>query len=317
MKAICVGIVIGLVGMGTMFGYGNAGHQAVGSIAGQYLVGTRAGREVQSLLGPREDLARASTWADRAKLPEKYLTIEMKEFVANNPDHQQFHYCDVPFQEKAYRAGLIGTNDKDIVHTLRKCIEVLQSPDPQPANPLRISKRVALMLLVHLIGDLHQPLHVGCGYIDEKDEFVNPETGAKGLVDAGANFLRLNAQWNLHGYWDIQTVKFARDRAGAEDFVSYLIRNHPAKADWMPVGPVVTWPEKWATDSLSAAKCCYHGLKLGPRFSVPANDRHEEHFEWMVTLPSEYAERSCEIVEAMLSQAGFRLAALLAAIWPE
>ncbi len=42
--------------------------------------------------------------------------------------------------------------------------ERMGSPDPDPDQPL--SKRNALRLLAHFIGDLHQPLHVGVGFID-------------------------------------------------------------------------------------------------------------------------------------------------------
>jgi hypothetical protein len=211
------------------FAYGPAGHETVGTIAERYLAGTRALTQVESLLNKGENLARASTWADRAKFPEKYLSAEMKEFVANNPQHHSFHYCDVPFQETAYRLGLIGTHKQDIVHIMEICIQVLQAPADDSANSLKINKRIALMLLTHLVGDLHQPLHVGCSYIDADDKFVNPETGAKGQEDAGANYLHVKTRSGtpLHGYWDTQTVKLARDHLGTEDFPAAITQKNP------------------------------------------------------------------------------------------
>src|SRR5207245_1943178 len=104
------------------FGYGNAGHEIVGNLAAHYLAGSHAEAEIRKLLKPGEDLAKACTWADREKFPEKYLTDEMKEFVANNPDHHLYHYCDVPFQKTAYHYGGTGTGPNDIVHTMRLCI---------------------------------------------------------------------------------------------------------------------------------------------------------------------------------------------------
>jgi hypothetical protein len=316
-KSIFLLLTSGLSLISTAFGYGNAGHQAIGSIAEHYLSGTRAEQEVRALLNAREDLARAATWADRAKIPDKYLTAEMKEFVANNPGHHGFHYCDIPFQEKAYRDGITGTNDHDIVHTLRLCIGVLQKPDDLSDNPLKINKRVALLLIAHLVGDLHQPLHVGCSYVDEQDQFVNPETGAKGQPDAGANCFRLNARTALHGYWDTQTVKLARDEAGTEDFPGWIIAQSPLKMDWNAKGPVVTWPEQWATDTLSLSRQCFQGITLGPRFVVPKDNKRGEHFEWKITLDAGYDVKSRDIVKVELAKAGYRLAALLKAIWPE
>ena len=309
--------IVFLLSFQAAFGYGNAGHQVVGDIAEVYLKNTRAEKEVKALLLPGEDLARAATWADRAKLPDKYLNDEMKGFVANNPSHHSYHYCDVPFQQTAYRDGLTGTRKDDIVHTLRACIEVLQSPNAAPQNPLSINKRVALMLIVHYMGDLHQPLHVGCSYVDDRNHFVDPETGAKGQPDAGANNFRLTTRTSLHGYWDTQTVKLARDHAGTEDFKTFIISHSPMQPAWKATGPVVSWPAQWATDTLHEAKHCFEGITLGNRFVVPKDDKHDEHFEWAVTLQPNYDEKARDIVEIELAKAGYRLATLLKAIWPD
>ena len=312
LRFLCIGLTL----CGPLHGYGNAGHLAVGTIAAHYLEGTRAGDEVKSLL-KKDGLDRAATWADRAKIPEKYLTVEMKEFVANNPNHHSFHYCDIPFQQPAYREGLTGTNPNDIVHVLRICVEVLQSPDAHPKNPLKLSKHVALMLIAHYIGDLHQPLHVGCSYVDENNHFIDPETGAKGQLDAGGNHFHLTSSTTLHSYWDTQTVKAAIGRAGTMDFPSYLISKFPPQPEWEGKGGVGTWPEQWATDTLGLAKQCFEGIELHDRYLVPDDGKHEEHFEWKVTLPAGYAEKSRDIVELELAKAGYRLAAILKGVWPE
>lgn len=305
--------------VGNVHAYGPAGHEVVGTIAERYLEGTRALKEVGTLLYKGETLARASTWADRAKFPEKYLSAEMKEFVKNNPQHHSFHYCDVPFQETAYRLGLIGTHKQDIVHILEICIHVLQAPTDNRDNSLKINKRIALMLITHLVGDLHQPLHVGCSYIDADDKFVNPETGAKGQEDAGANYLHVKTRSGtpLHGYWDTQTVKLARDHLGTEDFPAAITQKTPSKPEWDAIGPIDTWPTQWATDTLGFSKHCFQDITPRDRFLVPKNEKHDEHFEWIVTLSPTYPEHSRDIVEVELSKAGYRLAALLKAIWPE
>lgn len=310
-------LIIGLAGH--VSGYGNAGHQAIGTVAEHYLEGSQAAKEVRKLLKDGEGLDRAATWPDRAKLPDKYLTLEMKEFVANNPEHHSYHYCDVPFQQKAYRDGITGTNKRDIVHILEICIQVLRAPEDKPSNPLKINKRIALMLMAHFIGDLHQPLHVGCSYIDEENQFVDPETGAKGQADAGGNYLRLKSRKGaaLHGYWDTQTVKAARDHLGTGDFPAALMKTYPDHPEWNATGPVGTWPTQWATDTLSLAKTCFDGLTLGERFLVPKDEKHDEHFNWVVTLDNTYPVKSRDTVELELSKAGYRLAALLKAIWPE
>ena len=64
-----------------------------------------------------------------------------------------------PFQAAAYEERGVGTSDDDIVHILKQCIAVLKGARGASANPHNFSQREALLLLVHLIGDLHQPLH--------------------------------------------------------------------------------------------------------------------------------------------------------------
>ncbi len=304
---------------GNTFGYGNDGHQAVGTIAERHLEGTHALEMAHSLLKKGDGLDRASTWLDRAKLPDKYLSTEMTDFIANNPDHHSFHYCDIPFQQNAYREGLTGTNQHDIVHIMEICIKVLQAPNDDSANPLKINKRLALMMLTHLVGDLHQPLHVGCSYVDGENHFVDPETGAKGLPDAGGNFFHINTRKGkaLHAYWDNLTVKDAGDHLGIEDFPAALMKANPPKPEWNAKGDVVTWPAQWATDTLSLSATCFEGLQPHDRFLVPKDEKHEEHFEWIVNLPAGYQEKSRDTVELELSKAGYRLAMLLKTIWPD
>ena len=330
-----------------VFGYGNAGHQAIGMIAEKYLDGSRALEEVRKLLHKDEGLDRAATWMDRAKLPDKYLTNEMKELVANNPDNHSFHYCDVPFQQKVYKDGVTGTNPHDIVHVMQLCIHVLQAPDDNGDNPLKIHKRVALMMLAHLVGDLHQPLHVGCSYVDADNHFVDPDSGAKDQEDAGANYFHIKNRKGtvLHGYWDTQTVKLARDHllkkvppaedaapedtpskdpsvevVAVRDFSAALMKAHPKEPAWNGKGPVDTWPVQWATETLGLSKMCFDGITPGDRFFVEKEDKHpdrEAHFEWVITLPDNYPDKSRDVVEVELSKAGYRLAALLKTIWPD
>lgn len=297
-------------------GYGNAGHEAVGNVAAHYLAGTPAEREVSKLLRPGEDLAKACTWADRAKLPDQYLSAEMKDYVGHNPEHHSYHFCDVPFQEKTYHDGGTGTNSHDIVHMMKVCIEILRDPKSHADDPSHITPRVALLLLAHFAGDIHQPLHVGCSYVDRENHFVDPDKGEKGQADAGANFFRLNKTIALHGFWDTVAVKKARDKAGGQDFAVWLVKNHPAQPSWNTQGPITSWPSKWATDTLRLTSQCYKGVALSDRETIPADATRPAHDEWEVKLPADYSDRAADIVEVELSKAGYRLAELLKAIWP-
>src|SRR3954449_5932854 len=82
------------------FGWTEEGHQALGAIADSLIKGHAAQQHVQQLLGT-ESLSVASTWADQAKGWGEQ-TDEMEQFRDKNPNHGQYHYTDIPFQESAY-----------------------------------------------------------------------------------------------------------------------------------------------------------------------------------------------------------------------
>ena len=303
--------------------YDGTGHETVGTLAEQQLSGTRALREVRSLLLPGENLATAATWADRIKAPVESLEPEDRAYVEAHPDHGTYHYCDVPFQQGEYRLGMPGTRKDDIVQILKISIEILRTPADAKNNPLNIDKRTALRLVAHLVGDLHQPLHVGCSYVSNENEYVDPCVGPQGQDDAGGNYFHIARPkgMRLHAYWDVVTVRSAIERLAPEpeaDFPAALATAYPPQDSWKPMGPIETWPKQWADDILKSAPATFDGVKPRDRFTVAPTERDpKEHFEWVVSLPEGYRERSRDTVERELAKAGYRLAFLLKAIWPE
>lgn len=299
--------------------WGAPGHETVGAIADQLISGRRAAAEVRRLLKPGESLQRVSAWADCAKGHCGQLTDEQREFVRRNPRHARYHYTDVPFELSGYEEGGVGTSDVDIVHILKQCIAVLKGATDRTANPHAFSQREALLLLVHLVGDIHQPLHVGVAYVSAKDNFVVPVSAQK--VDNivlfktdGDNDLLLDSR-SLHGFWDVQAVENAMRSAQVrtpEEFAAFLLRVPPN----MPIvnGDVTKWPAKWATQTLAESKIAHDGLTLAERERGEGRSA-EAHFAWRVTAPSDYAQTASTIAAAQLTRAGYRLAAVLEAVW--
>lgn len=72
---------------------------------------------------------------------------------------------------------------------MRYCIAVLQGKEPEE-NARKITRPIAVILLAHFVGDIHQPLHVGAQYFNAKGQPVDPERGGE-LPDEGGNSLRL------------------------------------------------------------------------------------------------------------------------------
>lgn len=158
------------------FGWGMLGHRIVGEIAESYLT-PKAKLAIQKILGT-ESIAMASTWADLIKSDSNYLSLS------------RWHYIDLdsgltPSQAQVQLQSDTGANlyvkTMFVIHQLKN--------KKLPAD----KKRLYLKLLIHFVGDIHQPLHVG----------------RKSTL--GGN--RLRVQWfsmptNLHAVWDESLVNY-------------------------------------------------------------------------------------------------------------
>jgi hypothetical protein len=309
---------LGLCAAGSALGWDAAGHETVGAIADQLIAGRRAATEVHKLLEPGESLQTIATWADCAKGRCGELTEEMRQFVRRNPHHARYHYTDVPFQAEAYEAGAVGTNNEDIVHILRQCILVLKGSMTRDSNPHEFTAREALLLLTHLMGDLHQPLHVGVAYVSDKSAFVVPTSdeavdGVTIFNTFGDNDLLLRGH-PLHAFWDTRAVEDAMQRAGDRtpaEFAASLMRAPPD----LPIvtGDVTKWPARWATETLGVSRAAHAPLLLGERRE--AGRSREPHAVWSVSAPEDYEADAAKTTAAQLTRAGYRLASVLEAVW--
>lgn len=228
-----------------VYPYSHDGHYLVGAIADQMLAGTPAAAKVKKLIG-NITLARAATLADEIKewdpgmsnfgtpvdlTSNQKLNSDLQAFVEGNrtkPDcsgellHHEYHFADIQvFDSPTYSEGQVGANPHDIVHMIGFCIDVLtgkQSAD----NPQKITPAVALVLLVHYVGDLHQPLHVGAEYFDQNGQPIDPNKTTPFTADKGGNALSLVLPslpdrhgmhpGNLHHYWDEKAVETATNK---------------------------------------------------------------------------------------------------------
>ncbi|ALT78351.1 S1/P1 nuclease [Paucibacter sp. KCTC 42545] len=315
--------------------FGPHGHQTVGGIADQLLAGSNTAKKVRAILG--SNLQMAAVWADCAKgvgqakvgAPFVYdgsgpypectyyenpaSQKAMEDFVrrnathcyANSSDevcrHKSYHYTDVAIQRDHYAKGLAGTSDHDLISAMQACITVLQGAK-SPAPFQIASKKEALRLLAHYLGDVHQPLHVVSIYLDAAGHAVDPDAAA-GLdpktSTKGGNTLLLGAS-KLHGLWDSIPGSLATDLlAGAGVAAARAV---PASA-----GELAQWPTAWATDTVMSGKPALAGLSFGPK---AANG------SWPATAAAGYCKERAALQKQQIIKAGARLAELLRAIWP-
>lgn len=313
--------------------WGGDGHRIVGAMADRLIEDSNAQQHVAALLAPGESLETISMWADCAK--GDYCgpkTPDMLAYIRANPQHGEYHYADIPFQHPHYRDGAVGSARNDIVQTLKQAIAVLQGKGDRLSNPHHFTPRQALMLIVHLTADIHQPLHVGVGYISKDGAFAAPQDkrqidGVHFFNTRGGNDLLIDAGGkeggaakagprSFHAYWDIKTVNHAM-RASAADtpqqFASSVLAEKLEIA--ASTGDPISWPYQWADDALRASKLAHAGLALG-RMSEQVNRKGERRDVWALALPPGYAESSAALAKTQLTNSGHRLAALLQAIWP-
>jgi len=152
--------------------WGSTGHRATGEIAQEYLT-KKAKRNIKKLLNGHS-LAFVSTYGDDIKSDRKYNKY--------NP----WHYVNFPFGTRYENSD---KNEKgDIITAIHTCIDILKSESTSTAE-----KAFHLKLLIHFMGDLHQPLHIGLA------------------DDRGGNDFQVrwfNEGTNLHSVWDSKMIDY-------------------------------------------------------------------------------------------------------------
>lgn len=323
------------------FAWGPDGHKTVGRIATLFLEehhATNALNRIKQILRQNENLSGVSIWADTIKgfqpgpnfnHPDSDTQAFLRD--ARNKKHADWHFVDIPLDCASYDACSLApikfNNAADVVQTINLCITALRST---AANP-RFSKRNALRLLVHLVGDLNQPLHVGSGFInpsgpDDATVFATDPRLIKlnGLdSDHGANRLWIDDHKTkkLHGFWDSTLVKGLLGDLSITQFAGNLKSGVPVDAaNWDGKNSFKTWANQWAGDAVKQSRDqAYDIAHNGVVIFVPAeHDLHAEAEEihFAVRLAADYENKNKEVVRVQLVKAGYRLARLLEAIFP-
>ena len=169
MKKLVIVALILFVAINT-FAWGPTGHRATGLVAEKYL-NKKARKELQRILGG-QSLAMARTWMDEIRSDTTW------NFTAD------WHWVTVQ-DGQSYEQSEKNPNG-DIIQTIQRIITALKSRNLSPKEEVE-----QLKMLIHLIGDLHQPLHVGGG-------------NDRGGNDVKVSWFRTNS--NLHRVWDSDMI---------------------------------------------------------------------------------------------------------------
>ena len=233
--------------------WGQSGHRIIARTAALQLSGD-ATRAVRRLL-QGASLASVSTWADDVRT----------ERPATGPRH----YVNIPIWDGTWRPALCP-RDECVIGTL-----VAQQKILADRSRSRAEREEALKWVVHLVGDLHMPLHVG-------------DRG-----DRGGNDVRLEfggRQTNLHSLWD--TGMISASGHGEEGYVRMLRDRIRRRGDLRQIaaGSVLDW----AMES--------HGV---------ARDVAYPFLPRSLVIDQDYVETARPILEDRLLRASVRLAAIL------
>jgi hypothetical protein len=268
--------------------WGDEGHQIVALIAEHYL-DRSAKLRVHRLLAadatglvPDASMASEATWADR------YRDSDRDAGALRYQQTRQWHYVDLeltaPDMDRAcFAHPALPAGTPASAGPAADCVvDKIDQFEAELADPRTRSdeQRLALQFLLHLIGDLHQPLHAS----DDADE--------------GGNLKRVSARGmragDLHHYWD---VEFVRQLGEQPQPVSQRLLARVSAADikaWQRGGTA-----DWARESFELAKAVGYG-------GLPAPGEGGRY-----RLSAGYVRDAVDTVQLQLSRAGVRLAAVL------
>lgn len=236
--------------------WGMMGHRIVGQIAESYL-SPKAKAEVKKILGD-SSMAIWSNWADFIKSDHAYDSLE------------KWHYVDL--DSGLTKTGAIAALENDAEANLYTKTKFTIQQLKKKQTPL-VQKKFYLKLLIHFVGDIHQPLHVG-----RKNT-------------AGGNKIKVqwfNNQSNLHAVWDESLINY--QQLSYKDYAEVI--NHTTSA------------QKKAWQNGSIAEWMAESYLLSERLLSEIKDENPK-------LGYLYNYDHVKIVNEQLVKGGVRLAGLL------
>ncbi len=262
--------------------WGPTGHRVTAQIAQDNISGrTRA--EIVEILG-HEELPEASTWPDEERSNPALFWQETAG---------PFHYVTLPTGQEV--GSIIHPAEGDALTALEGFTAVLRD-DAASAD----DRALALRFVVHIVSDLHMPLHSGRGTDRGGNDFIVDWFGK---------------ETNLHWVWDEGMI--LRQQLSYSEYADRLERHMTAEevlAWWEPA------PGNWVAESVALRERIYPqtGPSAGPYGgpdAEPVPGLGTEEFP--VALQYRYHWTWIQSAEERLAQSGIRLAAYLDMVFAE
>jgi hypothetical protein len=244
----------------------------------------------------RNALADVAMWADAIRDEE--------------PDTAPWHYVEVPRDARRSELNRNCRNGACVTRAIARQLDVLRS------RASGEERARALRFLVHLVADVHQPLHVtGNG---DKGGNCAPVTylGEAPRTSRGDRWIP-----NLHGVWDVDLVStvLARAHATPSEYAETLRRRRADDVARWQRAPIAIDDWGWETHE-AGVDVAYGRLAPRPPFehgAVRSCRDHDDVGERMARLgmriDDAYIDAAAPVVDTQLAKAGARLAAVLEA----
>jgi hypothetical protein len=264
--------------------WGQNGHRIVAQICYNNL-NENAKKEIDKTLGD-EYLAQVATWPDFIRSEKNWDFSKPWHFITIDPNKTVQQVIDEaakdPEINNVYEAIQLMTS---ILKNNSASTKILQDlVDKNKAKLLNNSiKATALAFLVHFIGDVHQPMHVG----------KNNDFGGNKI-----SVLFFSKKTNLHSVWDSGIIE--QEGLSFTDFSEFIERHTaPKKNKWQKAKMI-----DWVKESVKNREKIYNTL-------YDNTDRSTG----LPSLSYNYQHDFLETVEDRLGAAGYRAAKILNTIF--
>jgi len=265
-------IVIAIIA--TCDGWGSSIHREITSIALRHLSSNKVAKKyLLDHLGTNENIIRASTWADTDEAAVAY------------PESEDLHFSNTPWRECAEfdmtrDCGFDGSGRCIVSGIADFAMVAIDQHQP-------LAKRVdAIKYLLHLVGDIHQPLHTGFA---EDNGGVNIQLATDPVAS-------LHQMWD-YGIWETNPLKKRSDE----------IRYEPIKVILDgPIGSrdsVIEYASALASESSRLLTCTFAYRNEAGSFIKSREG-----------LSEEYLSSRRAIIASRIELAGKRLANLISVI---
>lgn len=229
LKKLILGVAIMYLPLQSM-AWGTNGHRISGQIADSYLT-PKARAAIKVILGD-ESLAMSSNWADFIKSDPKYSYLYNWHFIDFD---KKYEYAELQAFLKQDTAVDAYTKLNYLVGELKK------------KNLPKENRLLALRMLIHIVEDVHQPLHTG-------------HTSDKGGNDVKVNWYK--NETNLHSIWDSQLID--AQQLSFTEYVTWINHTTAAQRTEWQKAPI----SQWLYESNQLAEKIYSEVKTGDNINT-------------------------------------------------